>query len=116
MTWDDVRRILAGLPETEEGSSYGTPSFRAGKKFLTRLREPDVIVLLVSFDEREMLMEAEPETFFITDHYRGWPAVLARLSRIHPGTLERLLMQSWRAAALKRMLKAYDERAAKETP
>ena len=32
----------------------------------------------VSFDEREMLMEAEPETFHITAHYKDYPSVLAR--------------------------------------
>lgn len=108
MTWDDVRAILSPLPETIEGPVYGAPGFRVSKRFLTRLREPDVIVLRCGFDEREMLMEAEPETFFITDHYRNHPAVLARLSRVHPGTVERLLIQSWREVATKRALKALD--------
>jgi len=34
--------------------------------------------------------------------------VLVRLSRAHPGTVTRLLLRHWRAAAPKRLLKAYD--------
>ncbi len=41
-----------------------------------------------------MLMEAEPETFFITDHYRAWPYMLVRLESVAPGTLQRLLRQT----------------------
>jgi hypothetical protein len=28
--------------------------------------------------EQEFLIEAQPEIYYITDHYRGWPAVLAQ--------------------------------------
>ena len=51
------------------------------KKFLTRLRDEDnsMVLLEVSFDEREMLMEAEPATFHFTPHYKDYPSVLARL-------------------------------------
>ena len=115
MTFDDVRAILLRLPGVTKAASYGTPAFRVGGNLLTRLREPDVLVVHLDMDERDMLMVAEPETFFVTDHYRGYPAMLARLSRAHPGTLERLLVQSWRQAAPKRAVKAYDEQQ-KETP
>jgi hypothetical protein len=53
-----------------------------------------------------MLMETQPETFFLTDHYVGWPTVLIRLSRIEPAQMQELLETSWRQLAGKKLLKA----------
>jgi hypothetical protein len=109
LSFDDVRAIALGLPGVEEGSSYGTPGFRVRGKLLARLKEDGTsLVVRISFDERELLMEAEPETFYITDHYRAWPTMLVRLSQVDPGTLKRLLVQHWREIAPKTLVKAYD--------
>jgi len=62
----------------------------------------------MSFDEREMLIAAAPETFFITDHYRNYPRVLVRLRTVEPGTLTRLLIQAWREVAPQKLIAAYD--------
>jgi hypothetical protein len=80
-------------------------------KFLTRLRpEDDSLVLVdVPFDEREMLIEAEPATFHFTAHYKDHPAVLARLETLHPGSLRNFLERRWRGVAPKRVVKAYDD-------
>ena len=114
MTFDEVRALILAFPGTVEATSYGTPGFRAGNKFLTRLRsEDDSLVLLdVGFDEREMLMEAEPQTFHITEHYRNYPSVLARIESVHPGTLRGLIERRWRNIAPKRLIKAWEEAAA----
>ena len=95
MTFDDFRRLALGLPRVTEGTSYGTPGFRVGKKFLARLKEDgETIVLRISFDEREILMRAKPKTFFITDHYRHYPAILVRLAKIRQGEMRDLLERS----------------------
>ncbi len=111
MTWDEVRRIALALPLVEESTSYGTPSFKVKGKFLTRLRpEDDSLVLVdVPFDEREMLMEAAPEIFHITAHYKDYPAVLARLETVDPGSVRNFLERRWRNVAPKRVVKARDE-------
>jgi hypothetical protein len=110
MTFDEVRAFLSTLPGVEEGTSYGTPGFRVGKRFLTRLKEDgDSLVVRLDVDEREMLMDADPDAFYLTDHYRPYPAVLVRLSRVEAGTLERLLTQHWRQAAPKRLVKAAEQ-------
>ncbi len=111
MTWDDVRRIALALPLVEESTSYGTPSFKVKGKFLTRLRpEDDSLVLVdVPFDEREMLMEAAPEVFHITPHYKDYPSVLARLQTVDPGSVRNFLERRWRNVAPKRVVKAHDE-------
>lgn len=109
MTYEEVRALANALPGVEDGTSYGTPALKVHGKLLCRLKEDGgTLVVRVSFDEREMLMDAEPETFFITDHYRAWPAMLVRLSRVAPGTLERLLRQTWREIAPKRLVAAQD--------
>jgi hypothetical protein len=111
MTWDEVCEIGRTLPGVEVGTSYGTPGLKANGKLLTRLRpEDDSLVLLeVAFDEREMLVEAEPQTFHFTAHYRDYSAVLARLDSLHPGQLRNFLERRWRAVMPKRLVKAYDE-------
>ena len=112
MIWDEVVAIGLALPEVEVSTSYGTPALKIRGKFLTRLRtEDDSLVLLeVGFDEREVLMEAEPQTFHITPHYKDYSAVLVRLAPVEAGTVSRLLERRWRAVAPKRALKAWDER------
>jgi hypothetical protein len=111
MTWDEVREIALSLPGVEEGTSYGTPGFKVKGKFITRLRaEDDSLVLVdVPFDEREMLMDAEPETYHFTAHYKDYPAVLARIETLHPGSLRAFLERRWRNVAPRRLVKAHDD-------
>ena len=96
IAWDDVRRLAGALPRAVEGTSYGTPAFHIGKKFWLRMKEDGVtLVLRISFDEREILMQAKPQTFFITDHYRDYPAMLVRLANISEGEMKDLLTRSY---------------------
>ncbi len=105
--------LVMAFPETEYATSYGHPAYKAFGKFFTRLRtEDDSIVLgCVPLDEREMLCEADPETFHFTDHYRNFPYVLARLKRFDAKTLRGYLTRQWRHNAPKKWLKAWDEQA-----
>ncbi|HEY7798978.1 MAG TPA: hypothetical protein VIA80_09455 [Hyphomonadaceae bacterium] len=102
--------VVMAFPETELTTSYGQPAYKAFGRFLTRLRKEDdsVVLCQVSFDEREMLCEADPETFHFTDHYRNYPAVLARLKQLDAKTLRGYLTRQWRQNAPKTWLKAYD--------
>ena len=62
MTQDEMDAIVMAFPGAEKGISYGRPSYKVNGKFFTRLRREDdsMVIMDVSFDEREMLMEAEP--------------------------------------------------------
>ena len=110
MTYDDVRAFALALPGVAEGTSHGHASLKAHGKFLTRVWDDGdtLVVPGVTLDEREMLIEAEPETFYVTDHYKNYPYVLVRLSRVEAGTVERFLERRWRATAPKKLLKALD--------
>ena len=110
MTEDEMRAIVLSFPGVEEGISYGSPAFKVKGKFLTRLRREDLslVIVGVSFDEREMLMEAEPGTFHVTPHYKDYPSVLARMATLHPGSFRNFVERRWRELAPKAAVKAYD--------
>jgi hypothetical protein len=110
-SFETVREIALALPGVEEGLSYGTPAFRVGKKFLARLWEDgETLVVKIGFDEREVLMQADPATFFITDHYRGYPSILVRLAKVDPDRLREVLTEAWRNHASKRLVAEWDRR------
>jgi hypothetical protein len=110
MTFDAVRRIALALPGVEEGTAYGTPAFRVRGKFLARLREDgESLAIKCGFDERDLRLQADPKTFFVTDHYRGYPTVLVRLSAVSAGTLGEVLEQAWRLSAPKRQVAEFDK-------
>ncbi len=110
MTADEMKAIVLAFPGAEEGMSYGSPSFKLNGKFFTRLRRDDASVVLmdVSYDEREMLMEAEPATFHLTPHYKDYPCVLARIESLHPGSFRNFLERRFRKVAKKTVVKAWE--------
>jgi len=105
VTEDDARRLLLALPGVEEGPCYGTPGWRVRKRFLARLRDGGtVLVVKVGDEERDILMAADPKTFFITDHYVGYPTVLVRLANVRLELLREVLERAWQRAAPKSLL------------
>lgn len=105
-----VRHIVASLPGTEEGTSYGTASWKVRGKFFARLRDSDtVLVAKVDKGEKRLLMESEPEIFFQTPHYEGYGYVLVRLAAIDDDELAEVLEDAWRLAAPKRLVNEHDE-------
>lgn len=102
-----IRRIALSLPDVEEGTSYGTPAWRAGGRMLARLHQDgESIVLKVGNETRDHLLQADPQTFFVTDHYRGYPMVLARLDRLSAADFRKLLGRVIEAAAPARRKRA----------
>jgi hypothetical protein len=100
LTFKDVREIALSLENVEEGTSYGTPAFKVDGKLLARLREDgESLVVGTTFEEREEMMAAEPETYYITDHYLKYPWVLVRLSRVPSSSLRDLLNRALRLAS-----------------
>ena len=116
---DDVRRIALSLPGTTESEDeFG---FRvAGKKFVwvwqervgprkPKVPNPEVIVLPVAdLAEKEALLAIDPETFFTTDHYAGYKAVLVRLPMVDVQELTELITDSWRLHAPTAMVEELD--------
>jgi len=110
VTLATVRRLALAFPGVEEGLSYGTPGFRVRGKFLARMWEDgETLVVKCGDDERDFRMKADPETFFITDHYRGYPTVLVRLTSVTTTDLRGVLEQAWRLNAPRRLVKEYEQ-------
>jgi hypothetical protein len=124
-TWDDVRRIALGLPETEEHPTYGgVPSWRVrGKGFVWErpLRRADLEALgdaapdgpilgarVPDVGAKEALLADDPAVYFTTPHFDGYPAVLVRLRRIGVDELTELITEAWYATAPKRLAAAHD--------
>lgn len=124
MKWEQVCKLALDLPEVVEDFWFRTPALKVRGKGFCRLREEgDVIVLLTeSVDEQEFLIENRPEIYYIADHYRGWPAVLARLAALTVTECRLRLERAWRLKAPNALLKqlnppakAAGARAAKPT-
>jgi hypothetical protein len=106
--FETVRSIALSFPGVKEGTSYGTPSFHARSRFLARLHDNGQdLVLKVGEFEQGFLIEAEPETYHITDHYRGTSLVLVRFSNMVPDAFRQLFDVAWRQVASRRDLEAY---------
>jgi hypothetical protein len=114
VTAAQLKKIALSFPETSEKSSYGKPAFAVGKKFFTRLRAEDNSIVLVVDDmhTRDMMLELDPKTYFITDHYKDYPSVLVRMERITPDELKAMLERRWHKIAPKKLLKEVDDNAA----
>ena len=110
-TEDDVRDIALALPEVTEDQWYGTPGFKvAGKGFL-RLRteaEGGLVVFLPDLGEKEALLTANPEAYYTTPHYDGYPAILVNLAAADLDELRELIVESWRIKAPVKLRKSFD--------
>jgi hypothetical protein len=101
VTFELVRKLGLALPDVEEGAAYGSPALRARGKLLAcipanKSAEPGSLAVRIDFEQRAGLLAEAPETYYLTDHYRDYPAVLVRLSRIREDELRDLLQASWR--------------------
>ena len=104
VTFDTVRQIAKTLPAAEESTSYGTPAFKVKGKLFARLHQDgESLVIGVDFEAREEMMSAEPEKFYITDHYLNYSWMLVRLSKVRPDELKDLLIGSWRRVTPKNL-------------
>jgi hypothetical protein len=101
--------LSLGLPGVEETTSYGQPTLKAhGRLWVWWSPHEDALVFKVPFEEREMLVEAEPSRFFFTAHYASHPMVLVRPEQLDLAWAKANLLRAWRDQAPKRVLKAYD--------
>ncbi|CAM5326266.1 MmcQ/YjbR family DNA-binding protein [Streptomyces coeruleofuscus] len=106
---EDVRRIALSLPDTTEKIAWSMPTFRvAGKMFATLPEDETSIAVRCPKEERDELVLAEPEKFWIADHEAQFAWVRARLDALEDeGELRDILADSWRQAAPTRLLEAH---------
>jgi hypothetical protein len=107
---EDVRRLALALPHVAEVESDGFdfrvadkgfvwsyPERRAGRP---RVIRTDIAVLFVGDEaEKQALLLGEPELFFTTSAYDGWPLVMLRLAEVDARRLAELVTDAWRMRA-----------------
>lgn len=109
MDFKVVRTVALGFPGAEEATSYGTPAFRVRGKLFARLHQDgESLVVRADLDEREVLVQSHPRSFFVTDHYQDHPWVLVRLGSVSRKLLTEVLEQAWRQRAPKRLVQGFD--------
>jgi hypothetical protein len=122
-TWDDVRRIALSLPEAIEDLRRGRLFWQVRDKLFVwerPLRRSDLRALgdaapdgpilgarVEHLGAKEALIADEPDVFFTTPHFDGYPAVLIRLEKIPVDVLEEVIVEAWLARAPKRLAKEY---------
>src|SRR5208283_939337 len=112
VTFETVRNVALALENVEESTSYGTPAIQVRGALVARLHQDGCsLVVRMALEEREELMAADPATYYITDHYRNYPCVLVRLSRVHPDALRDLLGGARRLAAAEKRGKSGQRKA-----
>lgn len=99
-----VRKLGMQLPKVEESTTFGKPSLKIqGKMFVCmashKSAEPDSLAVRIDFEQRTELLAADPTIYYITDHYRNYPAVLVRLPKITADALQDLLGMAYRLVA-----------------
>lgn len=91
--------MALSLEGVEEGTSYGTAAFKARGRLIARLKEDgESLVVGTTFEERQEMIAADPETYYLTDHYRHYPWVLVRLGKVGPDAMRDLLKRALRLA------------------
>jgi hypothetical protein len=105
-----VCQIALKLPGVEESTSYGTPALKVKGRLICRLRTEaeGALALRCDFVDRQILLQADPKVFFVTDHYLNYPMVLIHLDRVRRSALPELLQRAWRMAAPPRLVAEFD--------
>ena len=91
-----VRAIATKMPDVEEGTTFGFPAFKVKGKLLAwfpkkKEVEEGTLGVRMSILERDHRILANPKIFYVTPHYRDYPAVLARVEHLSAGALRELL-------------------------
>jgi len=101
ITFDTVRAAAAGLAGVEAGTAWGVPALKLRGKLLAcmashKSAEPNTLVVRVPDDQRDAMIEDDPDTYYVKPHYVDYSCVLVRLARVQPGALRDLLQAGWR--------------------
>ena len=122
-TWADVRRVALALPETSEGTSWGSPAWKVRDRTFVwerPLRRADLehlgdgapagpVLGAAVADEgvKRALVAGDPAVYLTTPHFDGYAAVLVRLDAVDAGELAELVTDAWLAKAPVRLARAF---------
>jgi hypothetical protein len=96
VTFDSVRVAARKYPDLQESTMYGTPAIKLGKQLVAcipshKSAEPGSLAVRMDFEQRDALLAEDPETYYLKEHYVGYPVVLVRMARIGEDQLRDLI-------------------------
>jgi hypothetical protein len=108
---------MLAIPGTDERLWFNQPSVFVHDRFLSKThhREDAAVLQVGSMEMRDMMLEAEPKLFYITDHYRKFPFVLIRLSALTKTVLKEMLVGRAAQLAAMKPIKRAPKTAKKKT-
>ena len=111
--WGAVRELALSFPEVEASSSGRVAFSVRGKGFAWEARERDGggLAVRVDRDEKELILDANPDVYFTSPHYNGFPAVQIHVDAIDRDELHDRLEDAWLIQAPKKLAAAYVEAA-----
>jgi len=91
-----VESIGRTLPDVEVTTTYGQPALKVrGRMFAciasNKSAEPNTLVVMMDFADRDALVEDDPATYYLKEHYVNYPCILVRLSRVRADALRDLV-------------------------
>jgi len=115
-TFDTVAKIGLTLPGVEMSKTYGVGCLKVNGQLMVcpainKAAEPNSLMFRMDKERRAELLEGDPETYYIADHYAPYPCVLVRLSKISPDVLPDLLNMSWKFVTSKKPARKRARRA-----
>jgi hypothetical protein len=97
-------------------TAWGSPALKVGGRMFVciashKSAEPDTLVVMMDIADRDALIDEDPDTYYLKEHYVGYPCILVRLARVHPDALRGLVVGAHRYVSTKRTRKAARSRA-----
>ena len=109
--WAEVEAFALTLPGVERSTSYRQPALKVdGRAFASTGREPDSFHVRSPHDEKAVLIDTDPTTFWQTPHYEGWAGLLVRYGSADADRVRLVLTRAWWDAAKNKTRNAFGER------
>jgi len=117
-TFKTVESIGRTLPDVEMTTTWGKPTLKVGGKMFVciashKSAEPNTLVARMDIADRDALIDDEPDTYYLKDHYVDYPCVLVRLSRVRADALRDIVTGAYRYV---NAMKSTSKRSSRRTP
>lgn len=109
--YDRFLRVALSMPGAETATSYGTPAVKVRGKLLSRWRTEaeGALAIRCDFLDRQILLLAQSDVFFLTDHYRDYPMILMRIDKASREAMTDAVERAWRLVAPAKLVRLRDE-------
>jgi hypothetical protein len=109
-SYERYLKIALALPGAAASTSYGTPSVKIRGKILSRWRTEaeGALAIRCDFLDRQILLQTQPDVFFLTDHYVNYPMVLMRIEKTSRDVLIDVVERAWRLVAPAKLVRERD--------